>query len=231
MNPRIVLSCEHAGNQVPPEYRPLFAGDPEVLETHRGYDIGIASVAEKLRRCLDCPLVQYRWTRLLIDPNRTVEKSLFSECSRTLPDDEKARLIRKFYAPYHARLDRLIGDADTLHLSLHSFTPVLNGKERKADIGILFDPARPREAAFARALQHELKTATRLRVFRNYPYRGTADGTTTRLRRQLGAQRYLGIEIEISQAQLSPADPASAARLPRLLADAVSAAAQTVPTD
>ncbi|WP_372798450.1 N-formylglutamate amidohydrolase [Pontiella sp.] len=228
MKARIVLSCEHAGNEVPPEYRPLFAGDPEVLETHRGYDIGIAPVAEKLRRRMDCPLVQYRWTRLLIDPNRTVEKSLFSEFSRTLPDDEKARLTRHYYAPYHARLDRLIGDADTLHLSLHSFTPVFNGKERKADLGILFDPARPREAVFSTALQHELKTATGLRVFRNYPYRGTADGTTTRLRKQLGAHRYLGIEIEISQALLSPADSAAASRLPRLLADSIAAAAQVL---
>ena len=38
-----------------------------------------------------------------------------------------------------------------------------------------------------------------LRVRRNYPYRGDADGLTTTLRRRFPWQRYLGIEIEVNQ--------------------------------
>ena len=34
---------------------------------------------------------------------------------------------------------------------------------------------------------------------RNYPYRGTADGHTTGLRRRFGKSDYAGIEIEINQ--------------------------------
>jgi predicted N-formylglutamate amidohydrolase len=33
-----------------------------------------------------------------------------------------------------------------LHLSIHSFTPIWSGVERKVDIGILFDPDNKSEA-------------------------------------------------------------------------------------
>ena len=35
-----------------------------------------------------------------------------------------------------------------LHVAVHSFTPVLHGERRNADVGLLYDPARPRERAF-----------------------------------------------------------------------------------
>jgi len=54
-----------------------------------------------------------------------------------------------------------------------------------------------------------------LRVRRNYPYRGAADGLTTHLRRQLGP-RYLGVELEINQALLLGAQ-APMVRLTRAL--------------
>jgi hypothetical protein len=38
-----------------------------------------------------------------------------------------------------------------------------------------------------------------LRVRRNYPYRGVADGFTTALRRRFPADLYLGIELEVNQ--------------------------------
>jgi hypothetical protein len=41
-------------------------------------------------------------------------------------------------------------------------------------------------------------------VHRNRPYRGTGDGLTTELRAELG-RRYVGIELEVSQAL--PAGP------------------------
>ena len=41
--------------------------------------------------------------------------------------------------------------------------------------------------------------SSRLRVRRNYPYRGYADGLTTHLRRRHRGRCYLGIEIEVNQ--------------------------------
>ena len=36
---RIVLTCEHGGNDIPETYKKLFPND-DLLKTHRGYDIG-----------------------------------------------------------------------------------------------------------------------------------------------------------------------------------------------
>jgi predicted N-formylglutamate amidohydrolase len=93
-----------------------------------------------------------------------------------------------------------------LHLSVHSFTPVWDDVERDIDIGLLYDPSRARECAFVQDYIDALQSrAPKLRVRRNKPYRGTADGLTTAFRKQFRPTRYLGIELEVSQRfQLGP---------------------------
>jgi hypothetical protein len=44
-----------------------------------------------------------------------------------------------------------------------------------------------------------------LRVRRNAPYRGSADGLTRALRDELPASRYLGFEIELNQRWIATA--------------------------
>lgn len=63
------------------------------------------------------------------------------------------------------------------------------------------DPRRPRERTFADELRQALR-ATRpdLRVRRNYPYLGRADGLVTTLRRRFAEDEYLGLEVEVNQA-------------------------------
>lgn len=90
-----------------------------------------------------------------------------------------------------------------VHLGIHSFTPVLNGKVRNTDIGILYDPSRPQERAYANVIKAEIKRLyPTMKVRFNYPYKGSSDGLTTTLRKKFGA-RYAGIEIEINQKLLS----------------------------
>jgi predicted N-formylglutamate amidohydrolase len=208
---RILLSCEHAGNRVPRAYRRLFAADPDVLTTHRGYDIGIAPVAAALQEVLECPLCVHEWTRLLADVNRTHQPSLFSQYSKPLNETEKQQLIDAYYTPYQERLGRAVAElmraGPVLHLSLHSFTPQLRGRKRNADIGILYDPARSQETAYANELQRRLQEWSGLRIRRNYPYRGRSDGMTRRFRRQYPQSRYLGFEIEFNQALLTSLTP------------------------
>ena len=43
-----LITCEHAGNFVPANYRYLFLGNEAVLDTHRGIDIGAGALAENL---------------------------------------------------------------------------------------------------------------------------------------------------------------------------------------
>lgn len=87
-----------------------------------------------------------------------------------------------------------------LHLSVHSFTPVFDGVPRTADVGLLYDPRREGERRLCLAWQASLSTAApELRVRRNYPYRGVADGLVTHLRRTLRSERYIGVELEVNQ--------------------------------
>jgi hypothetical protein len=46
------------------------------------------------------------------------------------------------------------------------------------------------------------RRAPQLRVRRNYPYLGRADGLTTYLRRRFPAGAYIGVELEVNQRHL-----------------------------
>lgn len=221
---QIILSCEHAGNKVPQRYRKLFSADPNILQTHRAYDIGIAAIAEQVGDLLKCPFCRYDWTRLLIDVNRTHLGSLFSDFSRPLKQEDKQALIDLYYLPYRTQLEQRVRELcsanQILHLSMHSFTPVLKGITRNADIGILYDPARRQERQFAIELQNRLREQSGLRIRRNYPYRGSADGMTSWLRKKYPELRYLGIEIELNQALLISSESMQRIDLAKLLTEA-----------
>ena len=202
----LVLSCEHAGNRVPREYAALFrsAEARALLATHRGWDPGALAVATQLHKTLGAPLHVTEFTRLLVEPNRSPRHPrLFSRFSEGLDAAQRERVLERYYTPHRTRVEQalraqLARHARVLHVAVHSFTPVLDGQERNAEIGLLYDPARPRERQLAHTWQAILRGQSDLRVRRNYPYHGAADGLTTHLRRVLGP-RYLGFELEINQ--------------------------------
>jgi len=120
-----------------------------------------------------------------------------------LRDNEKAKAqATAYWTEYRDNVEKFIASnksAPIVHLGIHSFTPVLNGKVRNTDIGILYDPARPQERAYAQVIKDEIKRLyPAMKVRFNYPYKGTSDGLTTTLRKKFGP-RYVGIEIEINQ--------------------------------
>lgn len=201
-----ILTCEHGGNRVPARYEFLFKGQPDILKTHKGYDIGALTIARSLAKALAAPLFFAAETRLLIDQNRSLtNKNLFSKLSASLPPSEKQRLIVQWYEPHHDRIvreirKRVIRGQHVLHCAIHSFAPVLHGRVRNADIGLLYDPASPFERSVVQSLRASLPG---LRIRHNYPYRGTSDGLTRSLRRIFGTKRYCGIEMEINQSLLT----------------------------
>ena len=82
--------------------------------------------------------------------------------------------------------------------------PSCAGARRDFEIGLLYDPRRAGERALARSWQKRLREfAPELRVRRNAPYRGDADGLTTALRRDFGPREYLGLELELNQRALA----------------------------
>jgi predicted N-formylglutamate amidohydrolase len=189
------------------------------MDGHRAWDPGALELAKAFARAFRAPLHVGTVTRLLVDLNRSLgHRALFSELTRELDTEERARLVARYYRPHRRAVESAVRRAiarhgRVLHLSVHSFTPVLAGKRRDVDIGILCDPAREREQALARAWQIAIAAASpELRVRRNQPYRGTSDGFTTALRRVHSAREYLGWELEISQGLL-----VRRARVPREL--------------
>jgi predicted N-formylglutamate amidohydrolase len=201
-----LVTCEHGGNRIPPRFAALFAGHEAILASHRGYDPGALVLGRELAGACDAPLVYSTISRLLIDLNRSERHPrLFSEFTRGLPQDAKARIRAQFYQPYRSRAEACVRQAiatgcRVLHFSSHSFTPVLDGVRRNADVGLLYDPARRAEVELCE--QWNARLAARiapLRVRRNYPYRGYDDGLTKALRGLFPADRYIGIEIEINQ--------------------------------
>lgn len=191
---------------MPPEFSPLFAGHEEVLSTHRGYDPYALEVAGQLARIFSAPLLAAGVTRLLVDCNRSpASRNLFSPYSRPLARQEKKRIRAAWHTPHQAAVadavSRIIGtEALALQLAIHSFTPVLNGRVRAADLGLLYDPARPRERKLCGRWLTELRReAPELRLRRNYPYLGKTDSLPTMLRKRFPEETYLAIELEINQ--------------------------------
>jgi predicted N-formylglutamate amidohydrolase len=227
--PLLLLTCEHAGNRIPRAYASLFRGCRRLLAGHRGYDFGALACARGLRRRLQAPLLAGRYSRLLVDLNRSpAHPALFSERTRALSRPEKERLLARHYHPHRQEVEgwiraRVAAGGTVVHVAVHSFTPVLDGVARRADIGLLYDPARRSESALCRRWRAALRDAAGagLVVRRNYPYRGVSDGLTRYLRTRFAAARYAGIELEINQRLLRNG---GAPRLVRLLATALQRA-------
>ena len=206
----VVVTCEHAGNEVPAEYAHLFRDAGEVLASHRGWDPGTLSVGTRLASALSAPLLLTLTTRLLVEANRSLGMpGLFSAYTAGLPTEEQQRIIDDYYTPHRAAVVGLItaltdrGER-VLHLGVHSFTDVLNGQTRDFELGLLFDPERVNELSFCTAWHNRLAFAsTRDRIRFNEPYLGTDDGLTTSLRTVFDADAYAGIEIELRQGTLA----------------------------
>lgn len=202
----VVLSCEHAGNEIPPAFADKARISKQTLGSHRGYDPGAHALAQAFAGKLGVRLFAQTVTRLLIDNNRSEDSStLLSSFSRRLGSEAHGILLNAHYRPYRdsvrAEVTRLLEKYDrVVHLSVHSFTPEMRGKVRTTDIGLLFDPKSPFESDVCRHWRTRLLAAqTKFVVHDNEPYRGDGDGLTTTLRTELGFERYAGIELEVNQ--------------------------------
>lgn len=223
---KLLLTCEHAGARVPARWHHRFAGAGDLLASHRGLDVGAWPLARHLAGALGAPLVAHQETRLLVDANRSPHHpAFFSELTRGLPPEERARIVRDHWEPHGARVRERIAallaeGGSVVHVGVHTFTPVLDGVARTADVGLLYDPARRREAALCAAWKVALlRREPGLRVRRNYPYRGVSDGLVTTLRKELPEAHYVGVELEVGQGSL--ARPSPRARLHRVLAESL----------
>jgi predicted N-formylglutamate amidohydrolase len=201
---KLLLTCEHGGNEIPEEYQKYFKNAGNVLQSHRGYDPGAMDLFYLLRELADFSYYS-KTSRLLIELNRSLHHPrFFSEFTKNISSTEKNDIIEGFYLPYRNLVEKWISETlkkgeKVLHISVHSFSPELNGNVRNADIGLLFDPSKTEEKKYCKILKKQLLlTGPQFRVRFNYPYLGKADGFTTYLRKKF-PRNYSGIELEINQ--------------------------------
>lgn len=207
VRPRLILSCEHARNELPDG---LDLGlDEEALRSHIAWDEGALELARTLALATGAPLIEGEVSRLVVDLNRREEDpGVIPTVAFGVPvpgnqglgaEQRQARFLR-YHRPYRARILAEVGRASPcLHLSIHSFTPVLHGEERTVRLGLLFDPDRSAEARHAERLRQALRAAGVDARF-NEPYLGTDEGLTTWLRERFADERYAGIELELHPA-------------------------------
>mgnify|MGYP001286134814 CR=1 FL=1 len=204
----VVVTCEHASNRVPTALQAALGLSARRLRTHAAYDEGAAEVARRLARDFDTRPILGTISRLAIDLNRSPHNPRrFSDAARRLDPGTRQPLGQIYARHWQAVEDELASHVDArrfvAHVGVHSFVPVLRGRVRPMDIGLLYDPARPRERALALAWARELRARdTNLVVRRNAPYRGVADGLTRAMRRRWPDRAYAGLELELNQRNL-----------------------------
>ncbi|MEQ9007882.1 MAG: N-formylglutamate amidohydrolase, partial [Ekhidna sp.] len=113
-------------------------------------------------------------------------------------------ILQQYYHPYRNMVEKYIGEKivtkPVLHLSMHTFTPIWEGNERKIDVSLLYDEERSSERTLCEAWTEKLnQSLPGFDVLKNVPYKGSDDGFTTYLRTKFSADQYMGVEIEINQ--------------------------------
>lgn len=205
MKTKLIVTCEHASKRIPASCPQLRDQPVKDFEQHRVYDWGAKTVARHFAELSKAPLWESKATRLAIDLNRSIgNPDLFYGVASTFSEAKKAELIAKYYLPFRKEVEdkirRWIKQGNhVIHISIHSFTPILNNLKRLAELGVLFDETRPFEALIAKGImEYHREQYEGLAVMANTPYHGTDDGHTTALRKVF-PEKYAGIEIEYSQ--------------------------------
>jgi predicted N-formylglutamate amidohydrolase len=207
----VLLVCDHASRFIPRALCGLGLGEEE-LSRHIAWDIGIADVTRGVAMLLDAPAVLSQFSRLIIDANRPpgdellvpqVSDGVAVPGNRDITPRARAARIAEFHAPYHAAVGDALGallrqrksDADLLPalISMHSFTPVMDGFQRPWYIGILWD----RDERLPLPLMESFRQRG-IAVGDNEPYSGRdAHGYT--LRRHAEPRGLPNVLVEVRQ--------------------------------
>ena len=178
----ILLVCDHASFRFPEALGDMGL-DPFARRCHLAVDIGAGPLTERLAESLGATAVLAQYSRLVVDCNRQLldpsaflvfGDGIFIPGNSNLSQADKDRRSDAIYWPYHGAISdqvarlRAVGPPP-LFVSVHSFTPVLNGISRPWQMGVLWDA----DEEVARIMIDELGT-TGYTVSDNEPYTGKA---------------------------------------------------------
>lgn len=227
----LLFVSDHAGRAIPSALGDLGLCATE-RERHIGWDIGIDGVGRRLAELTGALLIEQAYSRLVIDCNRApghptaivrVSDGTVVPANGNLSEKDAAARTRAIFTPYQNRiaeeLDRREEQGlETFLVSLHSFTPEMQGFRRPWQCGILHN----HDPRFGRIVL-DLLVAEGLAVGDNEPYEltDTSDYTIP----VHGEQRRIPhLEVEIRQDLIAgeAGQEEWAVRLARLLPEAVA---------
>lgn len=233
---RMLLLCDHATNIVPPFVAGGSLGLPATeMGRHIAHDVGARGVTLELARLLDAPAVLSRFSRLVVDPNRseddpTLIMKLYDgtivPANRHVDDAERERRLETCYRPYHATVTaeidrRLESGTEPALISMHSYTPKLQGRPtRPWHFGILWH----HDGRIALPLIERLEREHGLCVGDNQPYTGQLEGDTLSHHGTGRGLPHVLIEIRHDLIETEADQALWAQRLAPILADVVRTA-------
>ncbi len=208
-----LLLGDHAGRAIPRRLGNLGLS-PEAMDLHIAWDIGVAGLGARLAQRLDACFVHQRYSRLVIDCNRRLESpDLIPEQSDGVvvpgnlglqPAQIEARQT-SIWRAYHERIAAALDERQaqgraTAIISLHSFTPHMNGMARPWHFGVLH---RQDSVLSARVLA-DLQAALGAQAGDNQPYAMDQTDNTVPLHADARGLDYL--ELEVRQDLIAASD-------------------------
>lgn len=215
----VCLVCEHASAVIPQSLGTLGLAEEHRL-SHAVWDIGAESLARELSRTLDAPLVVARVSRLVCDLNRlpdapdampTRTGEIPVPGNRSVSQDARSARAAEIYDPFHATVSEVLDgfEAPPAFVTIHSFTPVWQGRPRPTELGLLHDA----DDRLARAMLAHADPSVVTHLNRPYSAR---DGVTHTLARHATARGLSNVMIEVRNDLLGSRE--GVARMASLLA-------------
>ncbi len=200
----ILLVCDHASCRFPAALGDMGL-DPFARRCHLAIDIGAGPLTESLAESLGATAVVQQYSRLIVDCNRELmDPGAFLQYgdgilvpgNRNLSQADKNARANAIYWPYHRAIDEQIArlraaGPKPAFISVHSFTPVLDGVSRDVQVGVLWDKDDRLSDIFIEDFR-----AAGFKVGDNEPYSGRApqDYTIDNHAEPIGLP-HIGIEI------------------------------------
>ena len=201
----MLLVCDHASNAVPAALSGLGLTAAQ-LDDHIAWDIGAAALTRALAARLDATAVLSGYSRLLIDCNRApdaldlvpaISDGIAVPANRGLNLAERTSRLDHYHAPYHRQVEALLSDAArpvpvSAIVSIHSFTPHMNGQSRPWQLGILFDE----DDRLAQEIYAQCRREDGFVVGLNQPY-APSDGVYYTLTRHAVPRNLAAVMLEV----------------------------------
>ncbi len=199
-----LLIGDHAGRAIPAALGDLGL-PPGALDLHIAWDIGVSGMGRRLAGMLDAAFIEQVYSRLVIDCNRqagapdrapAVSDGVAVPGNVALSAEDLGRRVDEIYQPYQdaiaQALDARAGQPTWL-VSLHSFTPVMQGFVRPWRLGVLHR----HDSALSRRMLALLQADLGAAAGDNQPY--AMDGTDNTVPLHVDARGIDYVEIEVRQ--------------------------------